>query len=82
MRWLNSANGYYTFFSSQMNNEMLIIIMLGLIARDNRREIEFLKNADFFKNVDMGGNVALNRIRQLYFSSIMYPLIETANIVN
>ncbi len=59
---------YYTFFSSQMNNEMLIIIMLGLIARDNRREIEFLKNADFFKNVDMGGNVALNRIRQLYFS--------------
>ncbi len=59
---------YFTYLSSQISNEMLIIIMLGLIARNNSHEIEVLKKGSFFKNVDMGGNGVLNRIRQLYFS--------------
>ena len=61
---------YYTFLALQMTNEMLIIIMLGLVARNDYQEIEFLKKGDFFKNVDMGDNIVLDRIRQLYFSIV------------
>ena len=62
----NRKSEYYAFLSSQMSNEMMIIVMLQLIAKKKETIIKTLDETCFFKDICLG-NIVLEKIRDLYY---------------